>query len=487
VKAVSGINIQSILPAILLAVFGTGILVADPFLGRDGKNRLAGVGLVGVLLAAATTAWMTDHRGSWYADIWWVDDYSVFFHVVLLLIAGLTILISTGFLKTEGSLPPSEFVALVLFATTGGLLMVGSGELMLIFIGLEILSMSSYVLAGYRRDDLRSNESALKYFLLGSFASAFFLYGVALLFGAAGSTNLNDVAAAIRSGDAPIQLAYLSAAMLIGALGFKVALVPFHVWTPDVYEGAPSPVTGFLSVGPKAAGFAVFLRIFFTAFPDFQTRWTLALWVLAALTMVIGNIVAVGQTNIKRMLAYSSIAHAGYIAVAFAAGSRDGIGAVLFYLLAYSAMNLGAFAIVTALGRKGEHRVSLEDYRGLARHRPGLAALLSVFLLSLAGIPGTAGFTGKFFIFRAAVEADLIGLAVIGVLTTVVSFYYYLYVIVQMYMQEPREAFEDVNVPLPALGVLVVSAALTLYLGLLPTDILRWAGSSADGALSLLR
>ena len=278
-------------------------------------------------------------------------------------------------------------------------------------------------------------------------------------------------------------LVSLSAAMMLIALGFKVALAPFHVWTPDVYEGAPTPVTGFMSVGPKAAGFAVLLRIFLTAFPEIQDRWILVIWVAAALTMVIGNVVAVVQVNIKRMLAYSSIAHAGYIAVALAAGSEMGVTAALFYILAYSVMNLGAFGIVTLLGRKEDRLVQLDDYAGLASRRPGLAALLSLFLLSLAGIPGTVGFAGKFFIFRSAVESGLIGLTIIGVLTTVVSFYYYLSVIVQMYMREPKERFEGVDVESGLGAALIVTAVLTVYLGILPSRALEWATAST---LSLL-
>ena len=480
------INFASILPAIVLSLFGIVIMVADPFLSAEKKHGLGWFGFAGILLALLSLGPMSSNRGLWYADIWLVDDYTIFFHVTFLLIAALTTLASLDFLRRE-EVPPSEFLALVLFATTGMLLMAGASELMMIFIGLEILSIATYVLAGYRRGDLKSNESALKYFLLGSFASAFFLYGVALIFGAAGSTNLAEIASAIRAGAAPMGLVSLSAAMMLIALGFKVALAPFHVWTPDVYEGAPTPVTGFMSVGPKAAGFAVLLRIFLTAFPEIQDRWILVIWMAAALTMFIGNVVAVVQVNIKRLLAYSSIAHAGYIAVALAASSEMGVTAALFYILAYSVMNLGAFGIVTLLGRKEDRLVQLDDYAGLASRRPGLAALLSLFLLSLAGIPGTAGFAGKFFIFRAAVESGLIGLTIIGVLTTVVSFYYYLAVIVQMYMREPKERFEGVDVGSGLGAALIVTAVLTLYLGILPSRALEWARESAASTVSLLQ
>jgi len=362
-------------------------------------------------------------------------------------------------------------------------MMSGSNELMMIFLGLEILSIATYVMAGFRRTDLKSNESALKYFLLGSFSSAFFLYGVALIFGATGSTNLLAIKESIRSADIPMSLVYISAALMLIALCFKVAVAPFHIWTPDVYEGAPTPVTGFMSVGPKAAGFAVLFRVFLTAFPMIEDRWVSALWLVAALTMVLGNVIALVQPNIKRMLAYSSIAHAGYVAVALTSASNRGGSAALFYLLAYSLMNLGAFAVVTILSRSEDKKVQLTDYAGLGAKRPGLAAVLSLFLLSLAGVPGTAGFAGKFFIFRAAVESHLVWLAIIGVVTTVISFYYYLYVIVQMYMREPNEEFSDLRVAGSLKVALIVSAIGTLYLGILPTRVLDWTTTAALNGL----
>ncbi|PYS14587.1 MAG: NADH-quinone oxidoreductase subunit N, partial [Acidobacteria bacterium] len=316
-----------------------------------------------------------------------------------------------------------------------------------------------------------------------SFSSAFFVYGVALIFGATGSTNLLVIADALRSSEIQISLVSLSAALMLIALCFKVAVAPFHVWTPDVYEGAPTPVTGFMSVGPKAAGFAVLFRVFLTAFASIEDRWGSAIWMVAALTMVLGNVIAVVQPNIKRMLAYSSIAHAGYVAVAFAATSNQGVSAALFYLLAYSLTNLGAFAMVTIISRKDDKVVDVTDYAGLGSKRPGLAAVLSLFLLSLAGVPGTAGFAGKFFIFRAAVESRLVWLAIIGVVTTVVSFYYYLYVIVQMYMREPHDEFSDVRLHGSLKFALMISAAGTLYLGLLPTRVLDWTATAALSAL----
>jgi NADH-quinone oxidoreductase subunit N len=476
------INISAILPALVLSIFGIAVMVVEPFVGPSKKSALTWLALAGTIAAMFALVPMASNRGQWYSNLWIVDDYSIFFSFVFLLIAAITIFTSADYLPRQKMDHP-EFYALLLFATAGSLMMAASNELVMVFLGLEILSIATYVMAGFRRTDLKSNESALKYFLLGSFSSAFFLYGVALIFGATGSTNLIGVAESLRSSEVSISLVELSAALMLIALCFKVAVAPFHIWTPDVYEGAPTPVTGFMSVGPKAAGFAVLFRIFSTAFPSIQNRWASAIWLIAALTMVLGNVIAVVQPNIKRMLAYSSIAHAGYVTVAFAAVSDRGISAGLFYLLAYSLMSLGAFAIVTILGRSEDKFVNLTDYAGLAAKRPGLAAALSIFLFSLAGVPGTAGFAGKFLIFRAALESRLVWLTIIGVVTTVISFYYYLYVIVQMYMREPKDEFADVPVPGTVKLALFVSAVGTLYLGVLPTLVLNWTSLAALNAL----
>src|SRR6516164_3723868 len=477
----ASLNIYAILPAVVLSVFGIVVMVAEPFVGEQKKSSLAWLALAGTVAAMFSLIPMSAQRGQWYSNLWIVDDYGVFLSFVFLLVAAITILTSLDFLCRERMNHP-EFYALLLFATAGMVLMAASNELVMIFLGLEILSIATYVMAGFRRTDLKSNESALKYFLLGSCSSAFFLYGVALIFGATGSTNLVAIADYLRSSQIQLILVELSAALMLIALCFKVAVAPFHIWTPDVYEGAPTPVTGFMSVGPKAAGFAVLFRVFLTAFPSIQDRWTSAIWMIAALTMILGNVIALVQPNIKRMLAYSSIAHAGYVSVALASTSERGVSAALFYLLAYSLMNLGAFAVVTILSRREDKLVSVTDYAGLGAKRPGLAAVLSVFMLSLAGVPGTAGFAGKFFIFRAAVESRLIWLAIIGVLTRVVSFYYYLYVIVQMYMRDPSEEFSDLRIRGSLKAALLVSSVGTLYLGILPTRVLDWAASAAAAA-----
>lgn len=476
------IHIASILPSVVLAVFGIVIMVTEPFMDRAQRWMAGGIALAGVVVATISVLALRSQHGLWYSNLWVVDDFTIFLHVVFLFIAGVTILSSMDFISRE-NLPQGEYYALLLFATAGMLMMSGSNDLMMIFLGLEILSIATYVLAGFRRHDLKSNESAMKYFLLGSFASAFFLYGTALIFGATGSTNLAMIGQALKGPDIQITLAYLAAAMILIALCFKVAIAPFHIWTPDVYEGAPSPVTGFMSVGPKAAGFAVMFRIFLTAFPALQDRWVDAIWVIAALTMILGNVIAIAQPNIKRMLAYSSIAHAGYVAVAFASTSERGISAALFYLFAYAVMNLGAFTIITILSRSEDKLTELSDFAGLGTKRPGLAALLSLFLISLAGVPGTAGFAGKFFIFRSAVEAGNLWLTVIGVVTTVISFYYYLSVIVQMYMKPATEDFENLHSARSWNLALLITAAGTIYLGIMPTRILEW---TASAALSIL-
>jgi NADH-quinone oxidoreductase subunit N len=473
------INIYAVLPLVVLSVFGIAIMVLEPFLSPAKRSGLGWLALAGTILAAVAIVPMSRYGGElFYAGLWIVDGFSIFFHALFLFIAAMTTLISIDYLPRE-NMNHAEYYALLLFATAGMLVMAGSNELMMIFIGLEILSIATYVLAGFRRTDLRSNESALKYFLLGSFASAFFLYGIAMVFGATGSTDLVVIAAATFQPGFQFGLVYLAAALILIALCFKVAAAPFHVWTPDVYEGAPTPITAFMSVGPKAAGFAVLFRIFVTAFPMIQDRWVDVMWVVAALTMILGNVIAVVQPNIKRMLAYSSIAHAGYIAVAFTSANTEGGGAALFYTLAYAVMNLGAFAVVTMLGRSEDSKVQLTDFAGLASRRPALAALLSLFLLSLAGVPGTAGFAGKFFIFSSAVKANLTSLAVIGVLTTVVSFYFYLYVIVQMYMKDPNEDFADAKLTPALTAALVLAAIGTLYLGFLPSRVLEWTSSAA--------
>jgi NADH-quinone oxidoreductase subunit N len=475
-----------ILPEIVLSLFGLLVMFLDPIMDeRRSQRTLGGVALAGAIAGLAATLYQAQSQfwGLGFFDMVKVDAFSIFFHFVVAAAVILVILSSYEYMEVQ-QIRAGEYYALILFGAVGMDLMSSAVELVLIFIALEISSISTYILAGFRRRSAISSESSVKYFLLGSFATAFFLYGVALMFGATGSTSIDRISAALSqyagTGHGPL-LAYLGVALMFVGLGFKVAAAPFHVWTPDVYEGAPSPVVGFMSTAPKAAVFAVLLRIMFQAnTPDSARVWLI--WVAAALSMTIGNIAALVQDNVKRLLAYSSIAHAGYLLVAIASLPANGIPAAMFYTASYAAMNIGAFAVVGHFAGAGERYVTLEDYSGLGRRSPGLAAILTIFLLSLIGIPITGGFFAKFYVFSAALQGShpLIGLVIIGVLNSAVAAYYYLRIIVVMYMREPRE---DAPVPpIPAgLGIaLGLSLAVTIYLGVLPGRVLEYAGRSVD-------
>jgi NADH-quinone oxidoreductase subunit N len=356
-------------------------------------------------------------------------------------------------------------------------LMAASGDLILTFLGIEILSIATYILAGFKRTDARSTESSLKYFLLGSFATAFLLYGIALVYGSTGTTRYEAIRTIAGLQGVPQITMVIGLGLLLVGFGFKIAIVPFHAWAPDVYEGAPTAVTAFMTVGPKAAGFAALTRVLVQALPALGGDWSAILWASSILTMTVGNIVAILQSNIKRMLAYSAIAHAGYILIGIVARSAAGHRAVIFYLIVYTAMNLGALSIVLALSRKGDRRVNLEDYAGLGKTQPWPAAALALFLVSLAGFPLTGGFIGKFYLFSAAIQQHYVGLAIVGVLNSVISVYYYFRLIVFMYMKEPHAA-ETEPIPLPVLAVIAIAAASVLWLGIAPTSILTLAGLS---------
>ena len=464
-----------ILPEIILSAFAVLIIFVEPFVAVEKKRRMGGVALAGVLAALVGTFVMRAEAGaaSAFGGMILNDAFSFYFRLLLLGIVTLVFLSSFGYVVREG-FPPGEFYALILLGTVGMGLMVASAELILVFLGLEMSSIATYILAGYRRGDVRSTEASLKYFLLGSFATAFLLYGVAFLYGLTGTTNLAILADRLEEPLAGSPVALTALTFLFVGLAFKVSSVPFQVWTPDVYEGAPTPVTAFLSVGPKAAAFAVFLRVTLAVFEPAGEPGFWILWVSAAATMIVGNLAAVVQTNVKRLLAYSSIAHAGYILVGFAVGTPEARTAVMFYLVVYSLMNLGAFAVVGHLGGKGDLRVALEDFAGLSRERPALAACLTLFLLSLAGIPLTGGFFGKFYLFSAAIKEGLIGLAVIGALASAVSIYYSLRIIVMMYMKEPSSApptpaTESALLPWALRTALAIMVLGTLYLGILPS------------------
>jgi NADH-quinone oxidoreductase subunit N len=468
-----------ILPELVLSVFGMVVMVVDPLIDeRRNQRTLGNIALLGSLAAIVATLYQSQFPGSGFWNMVNVDTFSVFFHFLVTTVTAVVILTSYEYMEVQ-QIRAGEYYGLILFGAVGMCLMSSAVELVLIFIALEISSISTYILAGFRRRTAISSEASVKYFLLGSFATAFFLYGIALMFGATGSTSISAISQVLRSGNIPV-LAYAGIALMFVGLGFKVAAAPFHIWTPDVYEGAPSPVVGFMSTAPKAAVFAVLLRIMFEANAPGRL-WLI--WVTAALSMTLGNIGALVQDNVKRLLAYSSIAHAGYLLVAFAALPTSGIPAAMFYAASYAAMNVGAFAVVSHFASAGERYVTLEDYSGLGRRSPLLAATLTIFLLSLIGIPITSGFFAKFYVFSAALQANLVGLVIIGVLNSAVGAYYYLRVMVVMYMREPHEEAPLPAVPTGVQAALTLTLFATIYLGILPGRILQYASRSATELL----
>lgn len=471
------------LPVLLVTGAGLLVLVLDSLLSAEGQRRLPLVGLIGIGAAALTLLAGPSESETAFGGMLAADGFARFCNGLFLLVAALTLLISIAYLPRAG-MDAGEYTALILFSTLGMMVMAGSLDLMTIFLGLETLSISLYILAGFQRERLPSNESALKYLLLGAFASGFVLYGIALIYGATGSINLKRVAVALAQGQATSPaLLVIGMGLLIVGFGFKVAAVPFHMWAPDVYEGAPTSVTAFMIAGTKAAAFAALARVLMTALPALQPDWSRVLWVLAVLTMTVGNVVAIAQTSIKRMLAYSSIAHAGYLLVALVTGTKLGGGSILFYLVAYACMNLGAFAVIVALSRSGAERVAIAEYAGLGLRRPLLGAAMALFMFSLAGVPPTAGFMGKLYVFGAAIQSGYVGLAVLGVLNSVISAYYYLRVTVVMYMS-PTEGQPDAAPVAPALALaLLVAAWGTLHLGLFPSDLLDAALESVTALL----
>ncbi|HEX7959042.1 MAG TPA: NADH-quinone oxidoreductase subunit N [Terriglobales bacterium] len=477
------LNYVQILPEVILAIFGTLLMLVDPFLpAGDNRRSLGWLACIGTLLAIGASIYETTAQGTGWFGMIRVDAFSIFFQVLVIAISGIVILASFEYLDYQ-QMRIGEYYSLILFGTVGMALMSSAVELVLIFIALEISSISSYILAGLRRRVASSTESSLKYFLLGSFATAFFLYGVALIFGATGSTSIYVIADVLHSGQTPA-LAYLAMALMFVGIGFKVASAPFHIWTPDVYEGAPAPIVGLMSTGPKAAAFAVLLRILFGAMLTTSDAWLWLIWVSAVLSMTLGNIGALLQNNVKRMLAYSSIAHAGYLLVAFAARNDVGIAAAIFYTASYAAMNVGAFAVVSHFARAGERYVNIDDYAGLGRRSPLLALTLTIFMLSLIGIPITGGFFAKFYVFNAALRSNLVWLTIIGVVNSGIAAYYYLRLIVVMYMHDPHEEGRlALPVPAPLAIALVVSVAATIYLGLQPGPVLRYATHGAQQLL----
>lgn len=471
------INLYPLLPALIPAATAMLVMLADVLLPGKNKSWLALLALAGLAAAGYFTFTLFGTNASAFNSSIVATNFALGIALVILGAAAITILLSIDFLRAR-DLDLGEYLALLLGAVSGMILMALANDLIVIFLGLELFSLPLYVLSAFWRTNDRSLEAGMKYFLLGSFSSAFFLYGIALIYGATGTTNLEKINAAVSNPAAATNpLFLLGAGLLIVGFGFKVGLVPFQWWIPDVYEGAPTPVTGFMSVATKAAAFAAFFRAFMVAIPSSVFDWQLVMALLAVLTMTVGNIAALTQTNVKRMLAYSSIANAGYILVALVAGGEAGLSAALFYLAAYAVMNLGAFGGLIALGQGDRERLTLDELSGAAQTKPWASAALAISLLSLAGFPPFVGFVAKFFVFGSAVNAGYVWLAVIGVLNSLVSVYYYLNPIIKMYMNPPAASWEKAPARTPAvLGfAVVVVVLLTIALGLFPSEVLNFA------------
>jgi len=471
-----------ILPEVILTIVGVVIMLIEPVMPKAQSRRSLGwLAVIGVIAALAASLYQYQlPAGTAYFGTVQTDAFSIFFHVLLCGISLVCLLITLDATtaQTEGM---GEFYALVVFGTVGMLFMTCAVELLLVFISLEISSISTYILAGFRKRSVKGPESAIKYFLLGSFATAFFLYGIALTFGATGTTRIDVIVAMLGSSATPM-LAIAGLSMIIIGLGFKVSAAPFQVWTPDVYEGAPSPVVALMSTAPKVAAFAVLLRVLYGAFPALHAHWVPVLWWLAVLSMFVGNLGALRQKNLKRLLAYSSIAHAGYLLVAFTALSADGIAAASFYAVSYAAMNVGIFAVVSHAGQYDDRLTLIEDYRGLAYRSPLLGGAMAFFLISLIGIPFTGGFFGKFYVFTAAIHSGFIWLAILGLINSGIAAYYYLRVVAALYTR-PAETAPVESVPratMPLLFALLLTVAATLILGIVPGRVLAKAKAAAE-------
>jgi NADH-quinone oxidoreductase subunit N len=470
-------TLAAIIPILCVTAAGVAAMLAEALRQPGERMPISGLGLVGLAGAGITSVLLWGRHASSFGVVL-ADNFGLFTALILVGIGVLTLLFSPQLVERDDL--PGEYYALTLFAIAGMMLMAMANDLLVIFLALEVLSLAVYVLTAIRRDQGQGAEAGFKYFLLGAFSSAFFLYGIAFAYGVAGSTKLDRLGNAVAAGamkDSPFAL--VAVGLLMVGFAFKVSAVPFHMWTPDAYEGAPTIVSGFMSTGVKAAAFAAFARVFLSALEPLRATWVPALWAISLATMIVGTIIAVAQTNLKRMLAYSSIAHAGYILIAIVATNDVGKGAILFYLLSYAVTNLAAFAVIALLGTRDSPNDDLDSYAGLSDRHPVLAAALTVFLLSLGGIPPTVGFVAKWYVFSAAVRSGYYGLAIVGVLTSVVSIFFYLRVVVMMYMAEPAVVVEAPAPPSRAAVVaLAVSVAAIFYLGILPGQVLALAARS---------
>jgi NADH-quinone oxidoreductase subunit N len=468
---------DAVIPMLCVGLAGLVVLLAEAFRGKDEKMPIGGLAMIGLVGAGIASILLWD-KGAESFNAVTADKFALFVNLILVVVGILTVVISAQTVERD-KMPAGEYYAVMLFAIVGMMLMGQATDLLVIFLALETMSIAVYILTGMRRDQQQSTEAAFKYFLLGAFASAFFLYGIAFLYGVTGTTNIERLSTAIAaqsmSGNPMI---LLGIGMLIIGFCFKIGAVPFHMWTPDAYEGAPSVVTAFMSTGVKAAAVAAFVRVFLKGLDPMIADWAPVLWWIAAATMIVGTVVGVAQTSLKRMLAYSSIAHGGYILAGIVAGNDVGKAAILFYLAAYAITNLGAFGVIALLGTRERANDDLRDYAGLWYTHPVIATLMTFFLLSLGGFPPTAGFIAKWYVFSAAVGAGYYGLAIIGVLSSVVSVFFYLRIVVMMYMTE-RDA-RPVPAPIPAMALagLILSVIGVLYLGVLPTKVIDFAQAS---------
>ena len=473
------LNYSVLLPEIILSLTGITIMLVIPFVSKDRQVSLGYPALVGIGLAVLGLLMEWNETGMAFFEMVFQDPFSQFCKMLFLFATAAIVLMTMHYLSQE-DVAEGEFFSLLLFATVGMFLMAASADLIMTFLGLEVLSISTYVLAGFKEQERRSNESAIKYFLLGAFSTAFLLYGIAFVYGATGSTKYLAIAEAIRTSESEPLILLLGLGLMVVGFGFKVALVPFHVWAPDVYEGAPLPVTAHLAVGSKAAAMVALVRILYQVFPELGPEWQVLLWMSAVLTMAIGDIAALTQTNIKRMLAYSSIAHTGYLLLGLTSHNKLGTQGILYYLVAYALMTLGAFTIVQIVGHRNEQYIQIEDYRGLGYRCPFLGITLSIFLISLAGIPATAGFMGKFFLFAAALQSEMYGLVVVALIASAIGLYYYLRVIVLMYMGEYHEKETLITIPISLQVVIAIMVLGTLYLGIFPGTFLHLASEAVS-------
>jgi NADH-quinone oxidoreductase subunit N len=467
-------SFRAIGPVLVLSVTALLLLVIDLLPPRDRKEHLGVVGLVGVVasLVVSLLFWGADERS--FRGMVVLDGFAIFFNLVIGFSVGLVLLLSLDYVRRQGA-ESGEFYILVLLSAIGMTLMASAGDLIMVFLGLETMSLALYVLAGTFKSRIESAEASMKYFLLGAFASGFFIYGIALIFGAAGSTNLDRIGLALASGAGRDPLLLVGFGLLVVGFGFKISSVPFHMWASDVYQGAPTSITTLIATGSKAAAFAALLRVLLSALRPAQDEWAMLLWGLAVLSMTVGNVVAIAQQNVKRMLAYSSIAHVGYILIGMVAGGPLGNAAVLFYLLVYTFTTVGSFGVLLLLERNGKEAVEVSDLGGLATRHPVMALVMTIFLLSLVGIPPTAGFVGKFYLFGAAVRAGYVGLAVIGVLNSAIAAYYYLRIVVFMYMRDPEGAPTEVAPSLAGSLALFVALCGVIWLGVMPAPYLDLA------------